>query len=109
MENKPETHGIVQAAYREGEYAHFHRIQNNMQIMISMYGNRDWFEADIEEDENGDHWCWYDAKRNEYCMFWPSEIQLETCFTYGTKSAEKAGQGRVCRMSVKIIKKFSCK
>lgn len=47
------------------------------------------------EDAPSSYWGWLDTKDpSRYTMVWPSEIQLEMCFPYGSEVSEKKGFGR---------------
>jgi hypothetical protein len=57
-----------------------------------------------ESDPPSSHYAWIDAKRpDRYAMLFPSEIQFETCFEYGSKAEEARGYGRKVNLIVEEI------
>ncbi len=60
-------------------------------------------EVRLVPDAEGSYWCWLDFERNEYCMCWPSLMQLKICFPYGIEIAEKRDKGVRVRVSVERL------
>lgn len=90
-------------------YSHFF----NAKFLVEMCGaeENDIVRVDIRErteyDEPSEHWGWesWDERDGEirYCMIWPSFLQLDMCFPYGSKAATEAGQGRPVNLVVTEI------
>lgn len=66
----------------------------------ALHGNRDpivrvRLRERRPEDPPSPYWGWIDAKRpSRFCMVWPTELQLEMCFPYGSRTVEQHGYGR---------------
>lgn len=57
----------------------------------------------IVPDSEGTYWCWHDFEHDEYCMVWPTFMQLDICFAYGIEAAEKRGGGIRTQVRVELV------
>ncbi len=55
--------------------------------------------------EEPTHWAWWDSEKAEFpgCFVWPSESQVEVCFTYGTAAEMARGRGEKMRVVVDVL------
>jgi hypothetical protein len=52
-------------------------------------------------DPPSPYWGWVATSQpDRFCMVWPSETCLETCFPYGSQVAEENGHGRRANLVV---------
>jgi hypothetical protein len=70
-----------------------------------MFGGpeEDIVEVEVREDPDGIHWGWFDNDDQEYCHIYPHEAHFRICFPYGPEAEEKAGKGRIVKLSVREI------
>ena len=57
--------------------------------------------VEIIEDPAGDYYGWIEDEELQVAYIWPSEIQMEMCFPYGSQVEEAKGVGKKVRLSVK--------
>lgn len=55
------------------------------------------------DDPTATHWGWLAAAADKPSMIWPSWAQLDCCFTYGSAAEERAGKGRIVRLTVRAV------
>ena len=57
--------------------------------------------VEITENPTGSYFGWVEDGELKGAYVWPSEMQTEMCFPYGSKAEELKGRGRKTRLSVK--------
>ncbi len=60
-------------------------------------------EVELEENPKGTYFGFVEDGKLEGCLTWPSEVQFEMCFPYGSKVEEEKGRGKKIRLSIKEI------
>lgn len=60
-------------------------------------------------DPNGEYWSWYENERDTFLFVFNYPMAIELCFPYGTNPEIEKGRGKVCRVSVKEIRKLDPK
>jgi hypothetical protein len=75
------------------------------------FGSAPYYQITLKETnlEEGQYFGWKDYSKQEYRMIWPSLVQAEVCFPYGSKAEEERGRGKlvgfILESAVEISKK----
>ncbi len=61
------------------------------------FGSAPYYQISLRETdlESGQYFGWKDYTKQEYQMIWPSLVQAEICFPYGSKAEEEKGRGKL--------------
>ncbi len=82
--------------------------------IVKLYGGENpmhKLELSVHENQSketdtskADYHGWIDFNRkNDLCMVWPSQMQSEMCFPYGSKAEEEVNKGIKVRLNVKVL------
>lgn len=96
----PGAYTDMHAVFRNGRFEHFYPSV----AAVRMCDSKNPVHAvRVRQDDNGSHWGWWGAERQQFSMIWPSRLQVEVCFTYGSEAAMRIGDGLVCRLSIEDL------
>lgn len=72
----------------------------------ALYGTSPIFKVDVREARDGEtsiYWAWWENKRQNFGLIYPSRVQLEVCFAYGSQAEINRGRGRVVQVVVEEV------
>jgi hypothetical protein len=55
---------------------------------------------ELKEGEVSPYWAWWDEADQDFCMIFPSEVQVKMCFPYGHKVEEDLGRGKLTNVFI---------
>lgn len=57
----------------------------------------------VDSDPPSNYWGWLETGDDKYIFIWPSKLQVEMCFPYGTAVEEARGKGRLVNLIVEEV------
>lgn len=60
-------------------------------------------QVELTVSENGAYYGWLRKNESIPTMIWPSKVQFEMCFPYGSKAEVESGEGRALRFNVEKV------
>ncbi len=53
---------------------------------------------------NEGYWAWWSNEKNCFEFIWPSRLQVDMCFPYGSAAAEARGKGHLLPVTVTYLR-----
>lgn len=97
------------AFYKELHHGWFYTDVYSSPIGVRVCGHEPTHVVTVREATDGEDWnswAWWNNKRQEITMIFPSRVQVEICFPYGHKVAEDAGDGRLIPVMIEPVREY---
>lgn len=78
----------------QGWYVDFHCSP----LGVQHFGPGEVHPVRVTEDPQGPLWGWWSNQNHHHSLIFSTYLSLSTCFTYGVKRAELAGEGEAVRL-----------
>jgi len=105
MKRYESAHTDLYAHFRDGYW--WHLYPSKVALRMCSVPEEDMKRVRVSYDENGAYWGWWDAEKEHFTMIWPSRVQVEICFPYGSAAEERRGRGKLVQLKVEEIQELS--